>query len=222
MSEHLAGPDPSRFPPLNDEYVREIDVDVPLGRIYFADGEYPATWNGFRYFGPTTSRFDHQEPPAALDPVRGVLYLAPSMNDARGDRMSSVETALLECFRDRGIVDVSTDRPYFALFTPVRRLRLLDLSDSEWVTVAGANAAITSGPREAARQWARAVYDRYDDVDGVFYATSNRPLSRSIALWERGADAFPTRPTLNMPLDHMGLRAAVESFAARVGLGLLW
>lgn len=138
--------------------------------------------------------------------------------------MSSLQTALLECFRDAGVVDTVTDDPYFVLFSATRPLRLLDLADSDWVTVAGGNAAISSGPRLQARMWARVIHEHYqgdDALDGVVYTTSNRPLSRSVALWERAADALPDRARFHQPLRHLGLRSSVEIFAHEVGLGLV-
>ncbi len=152
------------------------------------------------------------------------MYVAPALLDRRGRLMSSLQTAMLECFRDTGIVDTVTDDPYFALFKPQRPLRLLDLADSDWITVGGGNAAISSGPRIQSRAWARAIYEHYrhdDELDGVFYTTSNRPASRSIALWERADDALPSRPGFNEQLRHMGLRASVEAFAHEVGLGVV-
>lgn len=152
------------------------------------------------------------------------MYLAPALVDVRGRLMSSLQTAMLECFRDTGVVDAVADDPYFAVFNATRSLRLLDLADSDWITVAGGNAAISSGPRDRSRAWARAIYNNYlgdDALDGVLYTTSNRPAARSVALWERGADALPPRPKLNEQLGYLGLRSSVETFAHDAGLGLV-
>lgn len=224
MSEILPAPDVSRFPALKPEYLHLITPGVSLGRIYFARGSFPTTWNGFRWFGPTGSRFDHHPDPPQEHPNHGVMYLGPALVDARGRTMSSLQTAMVECFRDAGVADAVTDDPYFVLLKATRTLRLLDLADSDWITVAGGNAAISSGPRVQSRLWARAIHSRYrgdDALDGVLYTTSNRPASRSVALWERAADALPSRPLFNEQLHHLGLRAAVETFAHEVGLGLV-
>jgi hypothetical protein len=223
VTEYLPPPDPTRFPVLADEHVQLIRPGVPVGRIYFAGGPFPAVWDDFRWFGPTGSRFDHHQPPARVHTGRAIMYLAPALTDSRYT-MSVLETALVECFRDTGTVDASTDLPHLVLFTPTRPLRLLDLADSDWVTIAGANAAISGGRRDTARRWASAIYDHYTGagaVDGLIYTTSNKPANRSIALWERGADALPDRPDLNEPLNHLALRPAVETFAYRVGLSLI-
>lgn len=224
MSEFLPPPDLSLFPAMKDEYLHVIDSSVWMGRIYFAAGSYPTTWSEFRTFGPTSSRFDHHPDPPEVHPDHGVMYVAPALVDARGRTMSALQTALLECFRDAGVVDAVADDPYFVLFQPTRPLKLLDLADSDWVTVAGGNAAISSGPRYRSREWARAIYSHYqaaDAVDGVLYTTSNRPASRSVALWERAADALPNRPRFNEDLRHLGLRSSIEAFAHEVGLGLV-
>lgn len=221
MTERLPPPDVSRLPRLRAEHLREIGADVPLGRIYFAAGEFPTSWNSFRTFGPTRSRFDHHPRKRGVHPRHGVMYLAPALVDARGVTMSALQTALVECFRDLGVVDTVTGAPHFVLFRPVRPLRLLDLGDSAWVTQAGGNGAISSGPRGAARAWARAIYRHYGaELDGVLYPSSNLPPARAVALWERGRDALPERPVFHEPLGHVILRPALEYFAAEAGLDL--
>jgi hypothetical protein len=224
VAEFLPPPDVARFPELAQQHLCLVGTDIPLGRIYWAGGSFSLPWNGFRWFGPTTSRFDHHPDPAEVHTGFGVMYLAPALMDPHGRPMSSLQTALLECFRDSGVVDAVADDPYFVLFKATRELRLLDLADSDWVTVAGGNAAISSGPRAPSRLWARAIYSRYvddDALDGVIYTTSNLPASRSIALWERASDALPTRPMFNEQLRHLGLRSSLETFAHDVGLGLV-
>ncbi|MDY6809339.1 MAG: hypothetical protein SW127_10000 [Actinomycetota bacterium] len=224
MTEYLPPPDPSRFPRLDDDHLRELGTGVSVGRIYFAGGPHPALWDDFRWFGPTKSRFDHHLPPAGMHDDRAIMYLGAGLRDSRGRTMSVLETALVECFRDTGTVDARTDLPHLVLFTPVRPLRLLDLADSDWVTAAGGNAAISSGRRDVSRQWATAIHAHYTGhhaVDGLIYTTSNKPANRSIALWERAVDALPARPAFNEPLDHLALRPAVETFAHRIGLSLI-
>lgn len=223
MSEYLPSPDPNRFPELKPEHLRILGTDTMLGRIFFRASSHRAEWNTFRHFGPTTALFDHHPEPPANHPSHGVLYAAPSLTDARGRQMSSLETALAECFRDTGTIDPHTFDPYFALFRPVRPLRLLDLADGPWLTQAGGNAAISSGPRAASRAWARATVTRYtkDALDGVLYTCSNVPRSRSVCLWQGAASALPERPTLHEPLSAVGLRPALEFYGSTLGLPLI-
>lgn len=223
MTEYLPPPDPDKFPPLQPEHLRTLGTDTMLGRIFFRASTHPSEWNTFRHFGPTTARFDHHPEPPGHHPDHAVLYAAPSLVDARGKQMSALETALAECFRDTGVIDAHTFDPYFVLFQPRRPLRLLDLADCPWVTLAGGNAAISSGPRDASRAWARAIAAHYeaDDLDGVLYTCSNVPRSRSVCLWESAASALPDRPALHEPLGAVGLRPALEVYGAALGLPLI-
>ncbi|AND17366.1 hypothetical protein A6122_2243 [Rathayibacter tritici] len=221
MSERLPDPDRSRFPALSVGHVRRLGTDVTVGRIYPRGGPHPIDWNRFRSFGPTGSRFDHHPLPQGHHPDHGVMYVAPTLPDARGRQMPALRTALVECFRDRGVIERSKDDPYFVTMRPRRALSLLDLADSSWITLAGGNAAISSGSRGAARKWAVAVYETYPDIDGLLYASSNLPAARSISLWERAADALPPRPDFHEPLSHAVLDAALESFARETGLDLV-
>lgn len=138
-------------------------------------------------------------------------------------------TCLAEFFRDAGLVDTVAQSPYFTIFDVTRDIRLLDLADSDWVTRAGGNGAISNGSRATSRAWARAIYRQYGGqspltphqvVDGVVYPSSNIPPARSVALWETAVDALPTRPAVNDPLAARGLRPALEDACPRIGIGL--
>lgn len=122
--------------------------------------------------------------------------------------------------RPTGVVDTHTASPYFVLFRAQRPMRLLDVVDSTWVSIAGGNAAICSGPRPRAREWSRAIYRHYRTVDGIFYGASNLPPARAVALYERARPAMPARPELNLPLSHPGLGSAVGQACDRFGLPL--
>ena len=219
MSESLPKVNPRRFPALRESDLRVLETGTLIGRIYTAGGQYATGWSAFRAWGPTTSRFDHQPLPVRAHPSRRVLYAAPAVVGADGDVYPVLKTCLAECYRDRGMIEMSRDAPYFALFEISRPLRLLDLG-GEWLARAGGNGAISSGHRSRSRDWARAIYRKYDDLDGVIYPSSHIPVARSVALWERAEDALPDRASLNEPLIHIGLRAAIETYAADLGLPL--
>jgi len=139
--------------------------------------------------------------------------------------LAPLDTCLVEVFRDTGVVDVATNNPYFALLRLTRDLRLLDLADSRWITVAGGNAAISSGRRSQAREWARAIYRHYggsEAPDGLFYSCSNMPNGRSVALFERSRNALSQHPALDLPLAHPGLWADVEYACTELGLDLVY
>lgn len=224
MTERLPKPHTDKFPTLTPTDVRVLDLGTPIGRIYSAGGLYGTTWNRFRAWGPTQNRFDHHPPPARAHPARRILYVTPNAIGPNGAPYPILKTCLAECFGDRQIVELSRDDPYFAVFESARPLRLLDLADSDWITRAGGNAAISSGLRSRSREWARAIYRHYsgaDALDGVIYPSSNIPIARVAALWERTGDALPGRPAFNEPLSHLGLRPAMETFAAELCLALV-
>lgn len=222
MTERLGPPDTGRFPSLAPSHVWRLPVDTFLGRIYAAGGPHPGRWSAFRAYGPSTARFDHQPPPPRKHPERRITYLAAAVPDRRGAAHPLLRTCLAEVFRDRGIVELSRDSPYFTLFKPTRELRLLDLSDSDWVTLAGGSGAITSGARHQSRAWARAIYRHYKGlIDGVIYSPSNLAPARSVALWEQAEDALPALPLFNEPLAHVGLRARIETYATDLGLPII-
>lgn len=217
MAETLPSPDPDAFPDLTEAHLREVPAGTAFGRIFFASGSYGTSWSTFRSWGPTTSRFDHHDlAPPQDHPDRGIMYVAPAIPGPTGEVYPALKLCLAECFRDTGVVNLERHQPYFAVFETTRMLHLLDLADTDWVLEAGANGAISSGPRDRAREWAQAIYEAYSDIDGLIYPSSNVPQARSVALWERGADALPARPTLHMPLDDVGLRAAIETYAGQM------
>jgi hypothetical protein len=169
-----------------------------------------------RSFGPTHARFDHHPEPVGDHPNLGIMY---------GAVISKVDpdypllrTCLAEVFRDSGTVTLKRHEPHFATFATQRPLRLLDLADSDWLTLAGGNTAIMSGPRSASRAWARATYAAYPELDGILYQPSNTPPARAVALFERAARAIPNHPSFHQPLAARGLRPAIETFARDLGM----
>lgn len=151
-------------------------------------GRHPAAWNEFRHWGPTDSRFDHHVPPAREHPDRGVMYLAyrPVAH--------LLTAAVAERHQDSGTltaIDVNDpDDPYITIFETAAPLHVLDL-DSGWITRAGGNQAVSSGRRDRAREWARAIYEQLTDIDGVLYKSSIWGPGRCLALWERAVRALP-------------------------------
>lgn len=223
MTERLPAPDTARFPALASGDVRTLPPTQLIGRIHSQAGARPTAWNEFRRFGPTRSRFDHHPPQPRTHPDRAVLYGSPALPGVSGSTWPVLATCVVECFRDRGVIELSRDSPYFVLFRTVRQLNLLDVADSTWVTRAGGNAAISSGSRSDARTWARAIDAHYTGahaVDGIVYTCSNIPPARSIVLWERARDALPERPLVHRPLSDASLRAELEVYATETGLGL--
>ena len=223
MSEYLPEPQRSRFPPLTDAHVRVLPAGTLLGRIHKLSGPHPTAWNEFRSYGPTTARFDHQPEPPGVHPERAVLYAAPAVTGRDGVVQDVLRTCVAEVYRDGNLLDLSTGTPYFTVLALRANVGLLDVADSDWVTLAGGNAAISSGPRAPARAWSSAVYDHYTGagaVHGILYTCSNRPPDRSVALFERALFALPDRPLLSAPLSLVGLRSRMAAAAASLGIGL--
>jgi hypothetical protein len=135
--------------------------------------------------------------------------------------MDPLHTCVREVFAATGTIDLSTDEPWFALWEPTRDLRLLDVVDSPWIARAGGNAAISSGARGMARQWARRAHAEYPDIDGLFYEAAALPAYRSVVLFERAQNALPGTVLLNVPLNHPGLRPAVNRIAYLYGMHLV-
>lgn len=244
MSEYLPPPDPARFPDLAEDrrWVRELAAGVLLARIFRAGGAHSSEWFEFREFGPLDARFDPHPEPVGEHPGCGVMYAvvetsalrdagraaeAPSesatADPAPGDPAldSAFAACLLEVFQQHLIIDRRAGAPTLAAFETTRPLRLLDLSDSDWVTVAGGNAAIASGERARSREWARAVRAHYPELDGVLAASSVVPSSRVAALWSPAEDALPQHPLALLRLDREELSELIDRIVDRYGYLLL-
>jgi hypothetical protein len=171
-----------------------------------------------RTFGPTSARFDPHEPPPRKH-SRGILYAA-----------GSLPTALVEFFGQIRVIERDRDEPWIASFKLTRSIQLLDLSGA-WPTRAGASQAISSGRKDIARIWARAIYEEYAKVDGILYlspmsgrrrAAADPPMhGLAFALFDRAGSALPSNPSMNLRLSHPGLDAALGEVARRFGYGLV-
>jgi RES domain-containing protein len=188
--------------------VRVLPEGTTVWRIYFASGPTPTTWQDFRWFGPTSSRFDHHESPARIQ-TRGILYGAPEP-----------VTCLAEVFQSKRTINRSASSPWLVAFTTERNLRLLDLMGT-WPTRAGASMAIGSGPRPKARRWSRAVYEAYPDVEGLWYASSMHANRPALALYERGRAALPAAPLFHRALSDAALLHRLSAAAITLGYRLL-
>ncbi len=100
-----------------------------LWRIYFRGGPHPTTWNQFRKYGPTNSRFDHHTTPKRVQ-RRAIIYLA-----------ENGPTCLAEVYQDTRTIDRRRDNSWLVRFETVRDVSLLDLTNL-WPTSAGASMTI--------------------------------------------------------------------------------
>ncbi len=206
MSERLPAPVGARISgtPILAGDLLVLPIGTPLVRISRLTGAHPLAWNEMRAYGPSTSRFDHQPPPTRVHPERRITYLT------WGD--DAFVAVFAEFFQDGsggvGPFELAYGDPLITTFASATELRLLDL-DGGWVTRAGGNQAIRTGPRGVCRDWARAIYRHHLDVHGLAYGSSVWGPGRCVALWERGAAAFPPAPTASRRLDDPALAAAV-------------
>jgi hypothetical protein len=186
-----------------------IDKGRLVWRVYRADGPYPTTWNAFRSFGPVmTGRFDHHEPPPHDDPGRGILYGA-----------MDIAGALIEAFQDSRVVDRTRREPWLVGFELEFDLVALDLRGA-WPTRAGASQAISSGRRDIARGWSRAIYAAYPSIQALVHPSAMAGGSVNLALYERASQIMPMRPRFHAPLTHPGLLDPIARIAARHGYGM--
>lgn len=202
-------------PPRGGLAVAAITTTLPartvLSRIYSAGGAHPATWNGFRFFGPTHARFDHHDDPPRVQ-AKGISYAAHGA--------SAALTCIAEVFQATRVIDRARSAPWLVCFDIQRDLVLLDLTGL-WPTRAGASMAINSGQRPRARQWSRAIYAAYPTIDGLLYASSMHANRPAVALYERARDALPAAPVFNRALADPALLPRLTHAAAQLGYRLV-
>lgn len=175
-----------------------LQSGTTVTRLLFTGGSYPTTWDAFRYYGSTTSRFDHHLTDGqgrAQVQERGIMYLATGPK--------AIPTCLAEVFRTTRLIDRHHCDPVLAGFVTKSPLTLLDLT-GPFATAIGASMAIHSGPRPRARRWAQQLYTAYPEIDGLLYCSSMYGNACAVALFERGARVMPPRPVF-----HRELRDAV-------------
>jgi hypothetical protein len=208
-----------KFPePLSVEELRGIPLEItrlPAGaevyRIFFSGVDYPAYWNGFRYFGPTASRFDHQlEGPKGegLIQERGIMYLATGPE--------AIPTCMAEVFQTSRVIDRHSKKPVLTGFELQSDVHLLDLS-GPFATRIGASTAIHSGPRPRARRWSQNLYEAYSDIDGLYYCSSMNGNHPAIALYERASTVVPTHPIFHRLLSDPVLTSVLIETASKIG-----
>lgn len=179
-----------------------------LWRVYFRGGDHPTTWDAFRSYGPTTSRFDHHLPPARAQ-TRGIMYGA-----------ENGRTCLAEVFQDTRTINRMRNQPWLVGFRTRREIALLDLRGN-WPTRAGGSQAICTGDRRRARHWSQAIYDAYPTIAGLIYPSKMHGGNSSIAAYERAATALPRAPEFHRALADDELSHLLKSAARALNYRLL-
>ena len=108
-------------------------------------------------------------------------------------------TCMAEVFQQTRRIDRVRDAPWLAVFELRQPLRLLDLRRGLCHPV-GASMAINTGSRVRAREWAQRFYEAFDDLQGIYYASSMHANQGAIALNERALHAVAEHPMFNRAL----------------------
>lgn len=211
--EDLTVPKLPNPPPLKDlrntaPHIEVLSKGTELWRVYFRGGPYPTSWNAFRSYGPLGARFDHHTDPSR-EQERKILYAA-----AKG------EVCFAEVFQRTRTINRKRRDPWLVGFELSTDVELLDLTGL-WPTVAGASMAINTGPHSFARRWSKVIYEAYDGVAGLGYASSmagNRP---AVALYERAEHCLTIRPFFHRALADPALLAILQNVAQRLNYRLI-
>lgn len=206
-------PPAAQLAALGPDIVR-IAAGTRWWRVYFRASAHPTTWSALRSFGPTNSRFDHHPDPPALHPGHQILYAA----------LDGL-TALAEVFQKGGLgkqrtIDRTQDSPWLVGFELAADLELLDLTGN-WPTRAGASQAISTGRRDLARLWSRAIHSAFPTLHGLQYRSSMHAGLPAFALYERGAPALPSHPVFHRALLDPALDGPLRNAAASLNYRLL-
>lgn len=197
-------PDRAAWPPLRDDDLRILPAGALIFRVYKAGGRHPAQWSDFRRSGPIPAmRWDHHVPPPATGNDRSSWYGADHPDAALGESSSATR-----------VIDRVTDTAYLAVVAISRALRLLS-TDTGWPTRAGATLAINAAPFDETQRWARAIYETYLDIEGIWYPSRISHGHHCVALFERSSDALPPRAEDNRPLQDPLLDGDLRRAAAR-------
>lgn len=194
-----------------DPDIRTLDKGTTVYRIFRSRSRHKLHWNTFRYFGPTSARYDHHLPDDEGESQigdRGILY------GAVGDL--AIQTCLAEVYQSARTIDRDTEAPVLCAFSTTQPLHLLDLSGA-FTTKIGASMAINTGPRPRARLWAQQLYEAYDRCHGIYYSSSMYGNQPAIALFERASFALPQHTDFHRLLADPDLDDMVISTADDIG-----
>ncbi len=192
-----------------------VAAGAEVSRIFFADTNYPTAWDSFRFFGPTTCRFDHHlsdKNGNSYTQDRGIMYLATGKLAA--------QTCLAEVFQEKRTIDRQSRLPVYAGFALADNIRLLDLTGA-FATAIGSSTAIHSGPRSRTRRWAQQLYRAYPQIDGILYCSSMNGNAPSIALFERAQQAIPSQNILHRELRDNAMASVISMTAQTINYAVV-
>ena len=192
-----------------------LQAGKEVSRVFFADKDYPSTWDGFRFYGPTASRFDHHlldDQGNSTIQDRGIMYLATGS--------LAVPTCLAEVFQEKRTIDRLSGLPTYVGFPLDAEIELLDLTNT-FVTALGASTAIHSGPRSRTRRWTQQLYLAYPNIDGILYCSSMYGNAPVIALFERGQRAVPTHNLIHRELRDAAMASVIAMTARTINYAVV-
>ena len=191
--------------------IRTLDSGTRVYRIFQSSSQHEPYWNTFRFFGPTSSRFDHQLPDEYGQPQvaeRGILYGAVGAE--------AIPTCIAEFFQNTGTIDRHTGSPVLCAFTLEHPLHLLDLSGA-FLTNMGMSIPLNAGTRPWARCWTQKLYEAYAQIHGIYYCSSSYGNHPAIALFERARLSMPDYPDFHRLLSDPALDDTIITMANTVG-----
>lgn len=175
-----------------------------LWRIHRTQGSHVLPWNALRTYGPLpVMRFDPHPEPTGIH-AEGVMYAA-----------TTVPAAFAETFQATRMIDTVSFQPHLTAWTPVRALRLLDLTGT-WALRNQAAHSLVAASRTTCRAWARAIRSTWPDLDGL-WVTSTMTGAPNVVLWNPAATSFPTFPAFSQPLGDPVVRGIAARVAVQVG-----
>ena len=149
---------------------------------------------------------------------RGIAYFAFGAE--------AFTTAIAEAFQDAsgaGVspVDGEAGNPTMTKTPLIREVKVLDL-DSSWVTRAGGNQSIRTGPRQDSREWTRAIYDAHKaSIEGLAYSSSVDGPGRCVALFEMASTALGESPETTRQINDASMETPMSNALRTLGTFML-
>ena len=81
--------------------------------------------------------------------------------------------------------------------------------------------AISSGDRETARAWSRAIYAAFPNIHGLRYNSAMNAGKPSYAFYERAQQELSDSAEVDMPLNHPAIADQLERLALAIGYDIL-
>ena len=81
--------------------------------------------------------------------------------------------------------------------------------------------AISSGDRETARTWSRAIYAAFPSILGLHYNSAMNAGNPSYAFYERTQQHLAHSPDIDLPLNHPTMAVHLDTLASTLGYDML-